>query len=310
MHPFLEWAGQRRCTLLRLAAAGVILTVATPVLAQPRTTGWSWSNTAYAQLNPRAFQDEIRLTLRLPLSDEPTPLAGSVAAFVGLGIGPGALRPVVGLELQPISPLSLGVAYLPTYYPNLVGATRSYPSPHSEYDSGVFSSPREGPSGSGSLFSHQLLLSASLRWKLDWLVGRIAVQASRFWADLPSGDRVYYEPTYDVVVDAHGWVAQNDVDLGVQLSPALILGVRHTLTLAWYRDAAYAPGESRDNPNTPMSRVGPEMRWAFFDRATGAESGSVFVLAQWYLVHRYRTGEAVSGAVPLLGIGFTLTGGL
>jgi hypothetical protein len=48
-------------------------------------------------------------------------------------------------------------------------------------------------------------------------------------------------------------------------------------------------GESRDNPNTPMERIGPAVRWTFFDRATGAEYGSVFVLAQWYVVHRYRT---------------------
>jgi hypothetical protein len=309
MRTFLEWTRQRRRIALRLAAAEVALTVAFPALAQPPTTNWRWSNAAYAQMNPRALHDELRLTLRMPLSHEPTPLTGSLAAFVGLGLG-GGLRPEVGVEFQPIAPLSLGVAYLPTYYPSFIGAARSYPSPHSEYDSGVFSSPREGPSGERSLFSHQLLLSASLRWKVEWLVGRIAVQASRFWANLPSGDRVFYDPTYDVLVDGHGWAAQNDVDLGVQLSPALIVGVRHTLTLAWYRDAAYAPGESRDNPNTPMSRLGPAVRWAFFDRTTGAECGSIFLLAQWYTVHRYRTGEAVSGAVPLVGIGFTVTGGL
>jgi hypothetical protein len=33
-------------------------------------------------------------------------------------------------------------------------------------------------------------------------------------------------------------------------------------------------------------------------------------LAQWYLVHRYRTGETVSGAFPLLGIGLVLSGDL
>ena len=125
-----------------------------------------------------------------------------------------------------------------------------------------------------------------------------------------TGDRVFYDPEYDVLVDGHGWAAQSDVDLGIQLSPAVIVGLRHTLTLAWYREAAYAPGESRDNPNTPMSRLGPAVRWAFFDRATGAECASVILIAQWYLQHRYRTGEAVSGAVPLLGLGFMLGGGL
>jgi hypothetical protein len=59
-----------------------------------------------------------------------------------------------------------------------------------------------------------------------------------------------------------------------------------------------------------MSRVGPAVRWAFFDRTTGAEFASIFLIAQWYLRHRYRTGEAVSGAIPLLGLGFMLTGGL
>jgi hypothetical protein len=223
MRAFVESARKPSHTTL-CAAVAVALTVAMPVLAQARTAGWRWSNVAYVQLNPRALNDEIRLTLILPLSEAPTALSGSVATFVGLGLGPGALRPVVGLELQPIAPLSLGVAYLPVFYPNLIGAAPSYPSPHSEFDSGVFSSPPQGPSGEHSFFTHQLSLSASLRWKAGWLVGRIAVQASRFWADLPSGDRVFYDPTHDVLVDGHGWVAQNDVDLGVQLSPAVIVG--------------------------------------------------------------------------------------
>lgn len=309
MRALREWILRPNGIALRAVGAGLLLTAVTPVAAQTPTTRWRWSNTAYAQLNPRGLHDEIRLTLRNPLSDEPTPLTGSVAAFIGLGFG-GGLRPEVGVELQPIAPLSLGVSYLPTYYPSFIGAARSYPSPHSEYDSGVFSAPREGPSGKQSIFAHQLLLSASLRWKAGWVVGRIAVQATRFWADLPSGDRVFYDPTYDVLVDGQGWAAQNDVDLGVQLSPAWIVGVRYTLVLAWYRDAAYVPGEPRNNPNTPMTRLGPALRWAFFAKETGAECGSVFLLAQWYVVHRYRTGEAVSGAVPLLGLGFTLTGGL
>jgi len=254
--------------------------------------------------------DELRLTYRASFSQEPSPLRGSVAAFVGVGLGPASLRSTVGLELHPIGPLALSVAYVPTYFPNLIGAGRSYPSPHSEFDSGVFSSPRPGPSGDRALFSHQLVVATSLSLKLEWLVGRIALQASRFWADLPEGDRVFYESTYDVVVDARGWAAKGDLDLGIQLGSSLIVGLRQSLVLAWYGNGAYAPGEPHDDPNTPIFRLGPAARWALIDRRTGSEWGSVFVLAQWYVLHRYRTGEAVSGAIPLLGIGFTLEGDL
>jgi len=291
-------------------AALVLLTFAGPSAAQTQGSGWRWSNTAYAQLDPRGLIDELRLTYRASFSDEPSPLTGSVAAFVGVGLGPASLRSTVGLELRPVGPLAFSVAYAPTYFPNLIGAGRSYPSPQSEFDSGVFSSPRPGPSGDRALFSHQLVVSTSLSLRLEWLVGRIALQASRFWADLPEGDRVFYEPTYDVVVDAHGWAAKGDLDLGVQLGSSLIVGLRQSLVLAWYGDGAYAPGEPHNDPNTPIFRLGPAARWALIDGRTGAEWGSVFVLAQWYALHRYRTGEAVSGAIPLLGIGFTLEGDL
>jgi hypothetical protein len=291
-------------------AAVCVLATAAPAAAQTRPTGWRWSNTAYAQLDPRGLFDDLRLTFRASFSDTPSSLTGSIDAFVGVGLGPASLRSTVGFEVRPFGPLSFAVAYVPTYFPNLIGAARSYPSPHSEFDSGVFSSPRPGPSGDRALFSHQLVVSTSLLLKHDWLVGRIALQASRFWADLPEGDRVFYEPSYDVVVDAHGWAAKGDLDLGVQLGSCLVIGVRQSLVVAWYTDAAYPPGEPHDNPNTPIYRLGPAARWAFLDRRSGTEWGSVFVLAQWYVAHRYRTGEAVNGAIPLLGIGFTLEGDL
>ncbi len=52
----------------------------------------------------------------------------------------------------------------------------------------------------------------------------------------------------------------------------------------------------------------PEL--AITARSTGAKfnTPTVFVLVQWYLKHRFRTGADTSQALPLIGVGFQMTG--
>jgi hypothetical protein len=48
----------------------------------------------------------------------------------------------------------------------------------------------------------------------------------------------------------------------------------------------------------------------FESERSAVKRADLLVMAQWYLRHRYRTGEAVSGAVPLLGLGLVFSGDL
>lgn len=72
---------------------------------------------------------------------------------------------------------------------------------------------------------------------------------------------------------------------------------------------AYVPGEPQDNPNTPLSKLGPIAAWQFLQSSGGlAQRGTLLLPAQWYLAHRFRTGGTVSGAIPFLGIGLVFSG--
>ncbi|WP_394829280.1 hypothetical protein [Pendulispora albinea] len=273
-----------------------------------------YTNTVGVQLNPRLGGDEFRIRYRRRLYEGGDSLLGRqnfAGAFGGVAIGAGALRPVIGFELQPLSVLSLGVAYNPVYYLDTFGVAQSYPSPGAHYGSSALGAPNDGPGGSYALFVHQLTLNASLQAKLGALFVRSAVRATHVHAELHGGDRVLYDPTSDVVVYRRGWVLQNDSDLGVFLSPKLLIGARHTLVATWYPRGAFGPGEPRDAHDSPTSRVGPLGSYTFFEGRGGVlDTASVSLVLQWYLAHRFRTGESSPAAVPLAGLAFSFSGDL
>ncbi|HKA89358.1 MAG TPA: hypothetical protein VKE22_16940 [Haliangiales bacterium] len=292
-------------------AIALTIAISSAAWAQARCDGdLIMTQAAFAQANPGAIGVAAQARWCRPLYETEGPLAAGngVAVHAELAFGLKAGRTTLGVELQPLSILSLGVAYRATLYPGILGLPQSYPSPGADYRSTLFSPPEEGPGGSYALVVHQLVLDGTLQAKLGPILMRSSTRASLFHADLHGDDRVFYEPGLDIVVYRNGWALQNDSDVAYAVGDHLIVGVRHTLVEAWYPTGAYPPLEPRDNPNTPTSRIGPIVRWTFFDRGSGwLESASVGAVVQWYVTHRFRTGEAVGGAVPLVGIGLTLT---
>jgi hypothetical protein len=87
------------------------------------------------------------------------------------------------------------------------------------------------------------------------------------------------------------------------------LVLRHTLTTAFYRQRDFLPGEPVSQPNGPHSRLGPAIAWTIFDYP-GARFNrpTVFLLAQWWLRHRWRTGVQTHAAVPYAVVGFSFEG--
>jgi hypothetical protein len=114
-----------------------------------------------------------------------------------------------------------------------------------------------------------------------------------------------------VVVYKDGWVGQNETDVVYLWTSSFIVGLRYTLTIAWYPSDAYGPGEPQDNPNTPINKLGPVAAWQFLQSDRGLiQRGNLLFAAQWYLTHRYRTGDTVSGALPFLGLALVFSGDL
>src|SRR5262249_47961557 len=151
---------------------------------------------------------DLRAQYRHALGSDGT----SIGAFAGLTAAPGMLRPSLGLEVQPLAFLSLGVAYAATTHFGFLGV-RSYSSPLADYGSGVLSSPPDGPSGRHSLVVPQLGGTAVLQGLIGPFAARNVTRAVRFFADLPAGDSVFYDPGLDVAVYKSGWAGQNETDV-------------------------------------------------------------------------------------------------
>jgi hypothetical protein len=293
------------------AAACTLLLITPNARAQlmPSDAPLQYSVALLAQGNPRLGALDLRLQYRHPLGG---PGSGSaIGGFAAVAAGPAGFRPGLGVEIQPMAFLTFGLDYFATYYFGTQGLAQSYPSPHSDYGSGAFSAPSDGPGGSYTLWVHQLTMHAMLQGVLGPIAVRNTTRASRFFADLHGNDRVFYEPVLDVTVYKGGWVGQNETDVVYLWASSFIVGLRYTLTIAWYPNDAYGPGEPQDNPNTPINKLGPVAAWQFLQSDGGAvQRGSLLLTAQWYLTHRYRTGDTVSGAFPFLGLALVFSGDL
>ena len=136
-------------------------------------------------------------------------------------------------------------------------------------------------------------------------MGPIAVRnnAKLLRTDYPlrQGDTVFYDQTVDVTLAGSGWAFVDDVDLLFISNFGLIAGLRYTVTQAYY---------DGDKSQT-THRVGPLVTYKFYDQPDEALSEVTgILLANWWLKHRYRTGQETSQAIPYLGVGVKLAGKL
>lgn len=150
---------------------------------------------------------------------------------------------------------------------------------------------------SGSL----LTLTAVLQGMIGPIAIRDTVRGLRMDADLHDGDSVFYDPVHDTLVRDGGWVVNNDVDVIGIIGPAKI-GVRWT-----YTDALLDAGPAAAS----MHRVGPLVAFTFLERpGSPFDQPTVFVTAQWWLQHPYRTGLTERQAIPMVALGFAFHGDL
>ncbi len=91
----------------------------------------------------------------------------------------------------------------------------------------------------------------------------------------------------------------------------LAAGLRFSTLYAFYRDSDYEVGEPIEDLNGPSMRLGPAVAYTFFeDPGAAFDKPTLIFLSQWWLQHRYRTGEETSQAVPFIALAFRFEGRL
>lgn len=266
-----------------------------------------WSNTTAARLNPLGLVSatDVEYRFRLYESDS-LALANN---FIGAGVqpilSPAWFRGGPFISLQPASVANFKAGYEYVSYFGTFDQVLSFPDPSAEHSDDrleELGEAGENEATSGGVF----YVSALLQAKVGPVAIRNALRFNKFNVDLPDGDTVYYEQTWDILVPGNGWIFTNDADVLFLTDFGLVAGVRYNVTNAFYD---LADGE--ENPNGPIHRIGPLISYGFYNNPGGAvDSFSVFTLINWHLTHRYRTGEEVSQAVPYFALGIKTTGDL
>ena len=270
--------------------------------ASARDGGLELTSITGFRANPLAFFQDFRLGYRWDLD---RPGGPSLLPFVQLAAAPGSVQTGLGLELALGPYLRTTLAYVPRY--NFAGkyGFQSFDSPRADYSDGVLRD-RADAGLTYSTWQHRFVLAVDLTVPLGPVEFHALVRGVKHSANLRAGDTVFYDMQLDLLVAARGWTLENEVELLYHPSPAWTVGLRNTLTMAWYPESAYRSGEPAENLNGPTIKLGPVASYTFAFRGSGwFDAPTVFANVGWWIKHRYRAGEDVSRAIPTAVIGFS-----
>jgi hypothetical protein len=262
------------------------------------------------RINPIGVETAYNLAYRLRFYE-----SDSLALrdnYLGIGISP-TLSPAQSrfggtVEVRPLTVLALSAGFYHVGFPGSFGHLQSYETANEEHSDTDLDEGKDAdqnyPTSGWELQLRALALAK---------VGPIAIRSDlNVYAsdlDLRGDDRLYYTPRQDLMVPDRGWFLTSDTDLVYLSDFGLIAGVRNTLAHAFYRDEDLAVAD--ENPNTPTFRLGPVVGFTFFDDPGASfNKPTALLIAQWWLSHRYRTGEDVSQGLPLIAVAFRFEGDL
>jgi len=270
-----------------------------------------------ARYNPVGLYYEGRLSYRLRLyRDESLALRDNYAGGGAMVmLTPAFLRVGPYVELAPASFVTVWSTLQYSAYFGSFGMVQSFPSPRSDFSDDELDRLEGLPDGDPRANQSTSGLELTVGVDLQARVGPVAVRSqSRFIRadlDLRGDDRVFYDQATDLLMPDAGLSLTSDLDAAyLAMGGRLVLAARYTAAVPFYPASSYLPGEPEDSDNA-THRVGPIVAYTFHSR-DGARFNmpTVLVIAQWWIDHRYRTGQESSQALPLIAVGFRFHGDL
>lgn len=286
------------------------------------TTGPYYRGTLAVRVNPIGLFADLRGGYRLRLFNNPSRHILLRNTYVALGASvvasPGFVRPGIALEVQPLAILNLQVLYEPivAWFPSgLSKNVQTYPNVAAAGVGAGIVSGVAPANNTQALRGWQLTLQGTLQARIGQSLAIRdtvrAVHSSYDTSTLDAGhaaDRVYYDPFYDVVAPLEGWVVANDLDVIATLTDlGTNIGLRYSSVVPVLGDL--------DNSavTTTTHRLGPLISYTFSERRhSWFNAPTLFLLAQWWIQHQWRTGgehpDTVTQYMPMFVLGFSFRG--
>lgn len=309
-----------------------------PPSSKPRLGKFSlrYSSLNGGRYNPLGLISSNTIGFRYRLYDSDNPFLKN--NFAGISLLPtvsgGFSRFGALAELQPLSVMRLWAKVEAFYYYGIFNLFQSFPDASSDYSDAkqrelgqleVGDKRRNYPT-----VGTQISLGMDLQIKVGPVVARSFSRLVRSDFNTRAGDRVFYEQLYDVLAPNRGVYGHNDTDLLGYLDLSflnlldgmrVVGGLRNSVTIPVYTDAHFAPDNAdRTSDNivrrtfgdtVPIWRVGPLLSFTLYDHPGWAfNTPTVFIGAQWHILHRWRTGADTSIFIPYTFFGFSFKGDL
>jgi len=273
-----------------------------------------YSNALILRVNPLGFEDRFSLMYRRRLSARTGKLWDDT--YFGIGITP-TIAPSVArigptVMLVPLAILQLRASY---YFIAGFGSQKFKPhafdSPTDTYGPDTIKA-RADAKQCITNYGGQAELAALFQVKFGPIALIDEVTFFRNSIKMPGTEDVYYDIRHDMMVPAQGWFLSNDASLVyVNTKLRFNAGVRATYYHVFYPDAVYEPGDVQTKNQNDHARIGPLISYTFKDRPEKRfTKPTLFFAAQWWVKHRYRTGQEVNQGLPMLVLGFSFTGEL
>jgi hypothetical protein len=284
------------------------------VMPQPELSIY-YDNLTAVRYNPLGLVDFFDASVRLRLFESESDV--SARNFVGLGIA-GGISPAwarIGAVayVQPLTILQLYARYVFVGYFGSFDLFASFPSADSEFsDTAIDMRGQDPATSSYATLGGELTTGARVRFKVGPIAARAHVRGIYTSMDIQRGDRVFYDQIYDMLMPNDGWILINDFDALFVSDFGLVAGVRWTYSHGFFTDGHFDGGTPPAAlPNNDVHRLGPLVAYIFHDEPFSRfDKPTILLLAQWHLVHRWRTGADVSTGVPYIGLGFKFEGDL
>lgn len=263
-----------------------------------------------ARLNPLGLElgTNIAYRRRLFESDSLALRDNNVSVGISPTISPGVARMGGFVEVRPLTILTLGGSFHHVGYFGSFDLLQRFGSASED-----FSDTRLEERSEAGLNHPESGIEATAKALALAKVGPIVIRDDLLFTytnlALEDDERLYYHPRFDVLAENEGWFVHNDTDVVYLSDFGLLAGARFSLTHSFFSEENVG-GEAGEDAQT-MMRLGPVALFSFFDEPGASfNKPSLVLIAQWWLTHRFRTGEDVNQGIPYIAAAFRFEGDL
>jgi len=273
----------------------------------PPTHRLVMENLTALRYNPLGLQEYFTVSYRLRLFDSDSSLLRDNYVQIGpqVVLSPAFAKVGVQARIVPAAFFDVTASYRYQYFFGNFDHVVGFDSTSDDWSDSALEVLGEGD-GSVPMGGHLVTVQPGVTLGYGPIGVRSTFRFEYFAMPLEAGDVGYYDQTPDMLVPGNGWLFTNDTNLMYLWgkSQKLKTGVRYTATIPFY-------GNGEGPEGNQSHRVGPMITYMLWDKPGSAFNKPTFILmSQWHVVHRFRTGEDVSAAIPYLALAFSFEGDL